>query len=858
MDSLPEKHPDRTKRDSTVPRGEDKSTERDSAVIDEKLASTETPYHSPFESPFDDPVQDARSDFGFPPVHSPTTGLAISKILSTEVAPDTPRQSIYRRPNVSSSSSSRSLSSPPSTSSRDTVSDYTDLPPLTVNETTSVLAAEAIDPKLIEKGKRKVARHKWCAIAFIFSLNFLFIFASWYWPQLYYLYLPFISLPLVLNCIMIFNIIVWSLKNLAFKPKKIIPETPEELVLLMPCYNETYEECCRSLDSLVNQINVEQHKKAIMVICDGKVRGPGMEKTTGEYLNQDIFVDRIERKMIRAAYVAWDGQSMDIECTRGMYKGIPYFCIVKQQNQGKRDSLIVIRSFVHNFNLRHQRPKVIFRPEFFKAMTDFLVNDAGMNHCEFLVGMDADTVFAKDCISNLLKESHYPGIVGVCGYVAVDFSTNKWNIWSIYQNAEYTIAQGLRRLHQSVVTKKVSCLPGCCQLLRVCDETCGDFILVQEFGYHPRPTDGIIKRIRATASEDRNHVCLMLMKFPKAKTRQALRAYAYTDVPHSLSVFLSQRRRWTLGATGNDLMLLMESSIRFNWWERLVALCNVLTWCLNFFVIASLGCMIYAFMHQPFWIIMIFASIMFLPLTYYVCLAVWLCRTWVERGQYLIGLAFFTTCGPFINIGVTLYACIYMDNFGWGKTRKVIAETAEAEEADVEAQKERFADAVHNREKIIGTLVPDEENQLDPAVYMTPFTVPASRLTLPGLEGQPDEVTRRAGDASVQPPNGAETEAIHPAYRSESNTAHTHARRRRSSAKEPYFSERRRSSAREPYITDRRGSCCNAPHPHPHPHPTHNPRPLSSASHPSSERRRSSAAPTHSPINTQPRDFADE
>lgn len=746
------------------------------------------------------------------------------------------------------------------------------------------------------------------------ACSFMFIFASWYWPQLFYVYLPFISLPLVLNCVMIFNIIVASLKNSVWKPKKILPEKPEELVLLMPCYNETFEECSRSLNSLVDQINISHHKKAIMVICDGKVRGPGMEKTTGDYLNQDIFVERTERKFIRAAYVAWDGQSMDIEITRGMFKGIPYFCIVKQQNQGKRDSLIVIRSFVHNFNLRHQRPKVIFRPEFFKAMTDFLVHDAGMNHCEFLVGMDADTVFAKDCISRLLEESHYPGTVGVCGYVSVDFTNKKWNIWAIYQNAEYTIAQGLRRLHQSLVTKKVSCLPGCCQLLRVCEETCGDFILIQEFGYHPRPTDGIIKRIRATASEDRNHVCLMLMKFRKAKTRQALRAYAYTDVPQTLAVFLSQRRRWTLGATSNDLMLFLESNIRFNFWERIVALSNVLTWILNFFVIASLGCMIYAFMRkfpfilisslffpslrirfyycgniltdittidQPFWLIMVFASVMIIPLCYYISLAVWLCRSWVERRQFLMGLAIFTTCGPFINIGVTLYACVYMDNFGWGKTRKVIAETAEAEEPDIETQHERFAEAVHNREKIVGTLVPDEENQLDPTVYMTPFTVPTtSRQTLPGTEGRTDDATPSPGFVGAQSTKGAADtdDDGYPIYRTESNKIHTY-NRRASSAVEPYFTDRdRRMSVREPHHTH-----ITEPHPTHNPHrrssaATHDssPRRRSSARHESSARRQSSvryessarrdssvgrrpsARPPHTPEHTHPRDFANE
>lgn len=401
-----------------------------------------------------------------------------------------------------------------------------------------------------------------------------------------------------MNCIMIFNIIIWKIKNTMFKPKIITPEIPETMVLLMPCYNESYEECSKSLDSLVNQVDIDQHQKAIMVICDGKVRGPGMEKSTGQYLNEDILVDQTERRTLKSAYVAWDGQMMDIEISKGMYKGIPFFCIVKQQNQGKRDSLIVIRSFVYKFNVRHERPKVIFTPEFFSAMSDWLVNDAGIDNVDHLIGMDADTVFAVDCIRELLVESRHPKTIGVCGYVAVDYTAGNWDLWSIYQSAEYTIAQGLRRLHQSLVTHKVSCLPGCCQLLRVCDETCGDRIIIDLFGYHPKLTDGMFKQIRATASEDRNHVCLMLMEFSHAQTRQALRAHAYTDVPHSASVFLSQRRRWTLGATSNDLMLFAMSPLRFNLFERAVALTNVVTWTLNFFVIASLACMINAFIRK--------------------------------------------------------------------------------------------------------------------------------------------------------------------------------------------------------------------------------------------------------------------
>lgn len=329
---------------------------------------------------------------------------------------------------------------------------------------------------------------------------------SWYWAAYYYVYLPIIAFPLALNCVMIASILFFKLRN-TIRPEKIIePDHIENLAMIMPCYNETLEECTKSLDSLVDQVGIEDNKRGIMVVCDGRVRGPNMQKTTADYLMEDIFVDQTHREKIKKAYQAWDGQFMDIEICKGYYKSVPFYCIVKEQNQGKRDSLIVIRSFLYKFNVRASNPSSIFSPYFHSSMTSWLEHDVGADQIDHLIGMDADTVFDKNCISHLLKESRYPNTVGVCGYVAVDFSGGNWNPWSLYQNAEYTIAQGLRRLHQSVATKKVSCLPGCCQLLKICEYTCGDRVLVEKFGYHPAPVDNMVKQILATASEDRNHV----------------------------------------------------------------------------------------------------------------------------------------------------------------------------------------------------------------------------------------------------------------------------------------------------------------------------------------------------------------
>jgi chitin synthase len=169
----------------------------------------------------------------------------------------------------------------------------------------------------------------------------------------------------------------------------------------------------------------------------------------------------------------------------------------------------------------------------------------------------------------------------------------------------------------------------------------------------------------------------MLTTYPKAETRQALRARAFTDVPQSWSVYLSQRRRWTLGATSNDLLLFMARHCQ--WWERILAFSNVLCWCLNVFIVAAIGCMIVAFMSQPWWIIMAFAGVMIIPLAYYIIIAFWLPRTFKDAVQYLVGLFLFVVSGPFLNITVMLFACYNMDSFGWGKTRLVVADEAKAE-----------------------------------------------------------------------------------------------------------------------------------------------------------------------------------
>lgn len=63
---------------------------------------------------------------------------------------------------------------------------------------------------------------------------------------------------------------------------------------------------------------------------------------------------------------------------------------------------------------------------------------------------------------------------------------------------------------------------------------------------------------------------------------------------------------------------------------------------------------------------------MICPLIYYVLIVVWQPRGLKPRLQYLAGLAIYVFLGPFLNVTVLLYALWSLDNFAWGKTRKIV------------------------------------------------------------------------------------------------------------------------------------------------------------------------------------------
>ncbi|ODA76879.1 hypothetical protein RJ55_07395 [Drechmeria coniospora] len=539
-----------------------------------------------------------------------------------------------------------------------------------------------------EEELRKVSRsllrlQKWGLIVGLALLNGGLIYVSVRYWQVYYLFIVLLSSNTVLQAAMIVCIIGHFLVSRVlcrcWADEEMAPESAEKMVMLLPCYNETREELTRSLDSLVDQKGISDHARVILIVVDGNVRGPGMSKTTQRHLLEDILEPGPWRRFGNG-YRARDGLFMPVTTQTGHYRGVPYVLVGKRHNQGKRDSLCFARSLLYHFQMRSENVVTMFNNDLFEHVGGLLVQH-GVDKVDYLVGMDADTVFDEHCVVEMIREVRKNRrLVGVCGHVCVDFAGRNFGLWSLYQSVEYSQTQGLRRMFQSRITGKVNCLPGCCQLLRVDESTFGDGVLRQRFGYCPKPNDVMTRHIMGNYSEDSIHASIIFSQFPGKQTAQALRAKAFTAVPQSWKVFLSQRKRWALGSVSNEFVMIFRPGIILV--ERVQSIVAVVTWAITPFIMAAVVQLIMLFVRHG---AKLFQDGAFLGLMcvlwarylYSFCIVFWLPRNKLERMQYVVGYFVHFFSSPLMNMIVLVYSLLHSDDFQWGKTREVIVEEGE-------------------------------------------------------------------------------------------------------------------------------------------------------------------------------------
>ena len=349
---------------------------------------------------------------------------------------------------------------------------------------------------------------KYCIIIFLLSINSLLSTTFTIYEKYWYAFLFILAVGSSLLAIMSLNILGMSAYSFLkhryqqlYQSKKInfrLSTRMRSYCYIVPCYNESREELCRTLNSIAfQQPYATTDKRFLFIICDGKVAGKGNNKTTDKILIDELLSSNIKSLQIddintenenkhnyNYKYKTWDNAFKDVDLYSGKYRSLPYILIVKHENCGKRDSLVLIRRFLFYYNKWANTKKPIitdiatswFNYNLWMAIIQKIQLAIGINTpVDYIIGTDADTVLHKDCTRHLIDTIETrPTIMGCVGLVDISIECNPWSPFVLYQTAEYLFAQLLKRRHQSLITHKVNCLSGCVQILKVGLETCGD------------------------------------------------------------------------------------------------------------------------------------------------------------------------------------------------------------------------------------------------------------------------------------------------------------------------------------------------------------------------------------------------
>ena len=511
-----------------------------------------------------------------------------------------------------------------------------------------------------------LTNQKYIILFNLFVINCLLSTTLIIYEHKWYAFIAFLCVPSIIysvsSILLIFNSLFNKDKHYDIKRENI----SKKYLYIIPCYNESEMELMETLISLSQQKVGKFDKRSMVIICDGKVTGENNNKSTDNIL---LKILNNKNQPIKYNYITREEYENTVDLYIGKFQDIDYILMIKHKNAGKRDSIVLARRLCYLYNNLSNSNDLI-STSLIKSI-NLIFKTIFESKIDYIINVDADTIFDYNCTYELIKGiENNKDNVGCVGYVDINMKKSSiFNPYNLYQYAEYMFAQCLRRQAQSNLTHKVTCLSGCVQILKVCEENCGEQIL-SRFNYCPVDNDNIFTHIRSIASEDRNHVCLMHSIYPKARTVQTLSAIAYTNIPKTIRVFLSQRRRWSLGAITNDLLLLFSPNI--NIFERIASFVNVFTFTLVPFIFIATIIFIKNIIINPNILMLYLSIIMIIPFGYGLLIPIFFKRMFFKEAIYFyISYILFITFGFFIVLLTYTYSLLTMDQIKWGKTRSI-------------------------------------------------------------------------------------------------------------------------------------------------------------------------------------------
>ena len=498
--------------------------------------------------------------------------------------------------------------------------------------------------------------------------------------------------------------------GVGFIHENVVPQPPPEwqpfgyplahTICLVTAYSEDAAGIRTTLDSIATTDYPNSHK-AILVICDGLIRGKDNDLTTpeivlsmmGDYvvLPEDVQAfsyvavssgsKRHNMAKVYAGFYDY-GRGSKIDPTK--QQRVPMMVIVKcgtpdeagkskPGNRGKRDSQIILMSFLQKVMFDERMTELEY--DMFNGL--WKVTGMSPDFYETVLMVDADTKVFPDSLTHMISAMvKDPEIMGLCGETKI---ANKKESWvSRIQVFEYFISHHLSKSFESVFGG-VTCLPGCFCMYRIKSPKGGQNYWVPILAnpdivehYSENVVDTLHKKNLLLLGEDRYLSTLMLKTFPKRKQVFVPQAVCKTTVPNEFNVLLSQRRRWINSTVHNlmELVLVRDLCGTFCFSMQFVVFIELIgTLVLPAAIAFTFYLVIISIVAKPVPIIplILLGLILGLPAILIVLTAhSWSYVAWM--GIYLCSL-------PIWNFVLPAYAYWKFDDFSWGETRKTAGET---------------------------------------------------------------------------------------------------------------------------------------------------------------------------------------
>lgn len=374
----------------------------------------------------------------------------------------------------------------------------------------------------------------------------------------------------------------------------VVPQPPSDwmpfgfplahTMCLVTAYSEGAEGIRTTLDSIAMTDYPNSHK-AIVVICDGIIKGKGeavstpdvclsmlRDHSTPPELVQPFSYVAVssgsKRHNMAKVYCGFYDYGKDSRIPTDRQQRVPMMVIVKcgtpdeankskPGNRGKRDSQIILMSFLQKVMFDERMTELEY--EMFNGL--WKVTGISPDYYEIVLMVDADTKVFPDSLTHMVSAMvKDPEIMGLCGETKI---ANKRDSWvTAIQVFEYFISHHLAKSFESVFGG-VTCLPGCFCMYRIKAPKGGQNYWVPILAnpdvvehYSENVVETLHEKNLYLLGEDRYLTTLMLRTFPKRKQVFVPQAVCKTTVPDKFMVLLSQRRRW-INSTIHNLMELV-------------------------------------------------------------------------------------------------------------------------------------------------------------------------------------------------------------------------------------------------------------------------------------------------------------